>query len=246
MRASLLGLPPELRLRIYEYCLCIKEYIRLAKVGDDLEDRQQFNRDLIPKIALLSVSKLVNEEATPIFYGNNTWCMLNWGQLGTDHCPQIWEKYAQHFRRIIVHFGDYDASEKLRMHMLDDFLTRFAGKQLTARLTGYILNTASTKQGLSRKIAVAMKLPNLKSFAIVIHALEGWNFSCRNHLLEHIAETIRTQAYAILEENPKRTWKLDFKASRDQEEQEILHGLDDMAPRLTWTFRAPHHKTNVL
>lgn len=232
----MLGLPPELRLRIYEYCLCIKEYIRLAKVSGELEDRQRFNRDLIPKIALLSVSKLVNEEATPIFYGNNTWCMLNWGQLGTDHCPRIWERYALHFHRIIVHLGDHDASEKLRLHMEEDDFLKMFDNAITARLVRYILNTASTKEGLSRKIAVAMKLPNLKSFTIIFHLLDGWDFSCRNHLMEHIVETIKTQADAILEENPKRTWELSFKSFRDQGEQEILHRLDDMAPQLTWTF----------
>ncbi len=50
-------------------------------------------------------------------------------------------------------------------------------------------------------------------------------------------ETIREQAYAILEEDPMRTWKLDCLASINWEEQEILHRLDDMAAQLTWTFR---------
>jgi hypothetical protein len=212
--------------------------MRLAKVRDDLRDRRRFNGESTPMIALLSVSKVINEEATPVFYGKNIWWMADWGLLGTEPCSRLWQKYAPHFRRVSIHVGDRDASEDLRMHIEHDYSKTFEGRTLTARLVGDIMSTASTKECLSRKIVLAMRLSNLESFRIVfLRGLEDWYFSCRTPLLEHIVETIRGQAYAILEEDPMRTWKLDCLASIDWGEQEIMHQLDDMAPRLTWTFR---------
>lgn len=236
LRASLLGLPLELRIIIYEYCLRNAGPISLAKV------RRRFNGGPTPMIALLSVSKVINAEATPIFYSKNIWLMVDWGLLGTDPCSRLWQKYAPHFRRISIHVGDRDASEDLRMHIEHDYSKTFEGKAFTARLVGDILSAASTKECLSRKIALAMKLSNLESFRIVfLRGLEDWYLSCRTHVLEHVVETIREQAYAILEEDPMRTWKLDCLALIDWEEQEILHRLDDMAPRLTWTFCTTGH-----
>jgi len=124
------------------------------------------------------------------------------------------------------------------MHIEHDYSKTFEGRALTARLVGDILSTASIKECLSRKIVLAMRLSNLESFRIVFRrGLEDWYFLCRTPLLEHVVETIRGQAYAILEEDPMRTWKLDFLASMDWGEQEIMHQLDDIAPRLIWTFR---------
>jgi len=57
--------------------------------------------------------------------------------------------------------------EDLRMHIKHDYSKTFEGKAFIARLIGDILSVASTKKCLSRKIALAMKLSNLKSFRIV-------------------------------------------------------------------------------
>ncbi len=236
LRASLLGIPLEHRTIIYECFLCNDMAMHLAKVRDDLRDRRRFNGQSTPMIALLFVSKVINEEATPVFYGKNIWWMADWGLLGTEPCSRLWQKYALHFRHVSIHVGDKDASEDLRKHIKHDYSKNFEGRALIARLVGDILSTTSMKEYLSRKIVLAMRLSNLESFKIVF-LLEDWYFSCRTPLLEHIVETIRGQAYAILEEDPMRTWKLDCLASIDWEEQEIMHHLDDMAPRLTWTFR---------
>jgi len=71
LRASLLDLPLELRIIIYEYYLRNAGPISLAKV------RQRFIGEPTSMIALLSVSKVINAEATPIFYDKNIWLMVD-------------------------------------------------------------------------------------------------------------------------------------------------------------------------
>jgi len=54
-----------------------------------------------------------------------------------------------------------------------------------------------------------------------------------------MVETIRSNAYARLEQDPARRWKLEFSTLFDKGEKQILFQLDDMAPRITWTFDVP-------
>jgi len=92
------------------------------------------------------------------------------------------------------------------MHIEHDYSKTFEGKAFIARLVEDILSAASTKKCLSKKIALAIKLSNLKSFKIVfLRGLENWYLSCRTYVLEHVVKTIRGQAYAILEEDSMRT-----------------------------------------
>ena len=69
---SLTDMPREIRYQILELCLFVEGTINPYPAPH--EDKDQFAKcNRKPDIALLKVNKLLNSEATDIFYKNNTW-----------------------------------------------------------------------------------------------------------------------------------------------------------------------------
>ena len=69
---SLTDMPREIRYQILEFCLLVEGTINPYPAPH--EDKDQFAKcNRKPDIALLSINKLLNLEATDLFYKNNTW-----------------------------------------------------------------------------------------------------------------------------------------------------------------------------
>jgi len=240
LNASLLSLPVEVRTMIYEYCLCVNIPIQPVKLGNAFE---RFGATA-PTVAILSVCKSINEEAAAVFYGKNTWLMAKWGSLRKDPCPSIWQKHAALFRHVVVHCGRFEASEQLIHHLDHRYPELFiSNKDVRFRVWEHVMVRHSLKECFSRKLALAMNMPSLKSFEVIFDTAQGRYFECRTHLVEHIMRYIRSQAQAINDRNTiaTRTWRIQFVGRDTEEEKDILHGLDDLAPQVTWTLRMCEH-----
>ncbi|KAK5280449.1 hypothetical protein LTR16_006915, partial [Cryomyces antarcticus] len=199
--AEFLDLPPELRLYIYEsvfstpsgplqalsngskadYC-CSACFEDVRAHGGDKGSNKHRSRSTRMNVALLKVSRLVNAEAAPLFYGTNVISLraennvdiLNWLRtIGTNR------KWIRHLE-IDFSYGVLVESQ------------RFNVRQMLAQIN--ILRASST-EGLNNSISSWFRYDHMKRD---LQSLENGATSTMAETLELIAEDQRLEDLVVL------------------------------------------------
>ena len=115
-----LNLPLEIRQIIYDFSLVtakvIRPHVSLFEVETGLEVSKELKNELA--MGLLSVNRLIREEARIVFYGSNVWYLSarfryyeseDWS---LHHFSPLWTANIQLFRRILINFDMREAHTK--------------------------------------------------------------------------------------------------------------------------------------
>lgn len=239
--ASFRSLPVEIRNIIYGYCLLIDDsghgstkHAERCYIKENRIMHQVFGNTFAPGIGLCLVNKQISKEAVSFFYGNNVWWMTSWPYCRNNPHQQIWQRHAPTFRHVVVYCNKKDYCHTLYEYLHDHY---FALASCMPFAT--VLLMKSQKACCSRKIALAMSLPNLQSFHVCINDMDSWGDYDQAYMLRYIVGmiTIHMRAIRERESTSGRTWRIRFEGRNTEEERNILHQLDGLAPRLTWTLR---------
>ncbi|KAL8751380.1 MAG: hypothetical protein Q9184_006088 [Pyrenodesmia sp. 2 TL-2023] len=114
-----MGLPPEVRLMIYDYCLIVKGRITPYPSEADQARKTTSSSDKKakkPAVALLQVNRQIREEAQPSLYGKNVW-RLSW-QSEPLLPHELWIDNHHLFRHVSVHFDHRDVTKYSRSEIL--------------------------------------------------------------------------------------------------------------------------------
>lgn len=207
-------LPREVRDMIYGYCLIydgdiipypsIDEREEIEESGEKAAKRclVRYDYDSImevrscggiryaadwPSIALLGVSKGIQEEAANILFGENVWRLSYVYQWGEGN-GALWKSYARHFRHITTYMSMNDAGNMIKVIKK----TRAKGKELgwsTNDVKHYIHTIGSERLTQcfewTHQILIRM---NLKSLVFNVKNLFCPHGCCRKRLLRSLCE----------------------------------------------------------
>ena len=92
-RPNFLVLPPEIRTRIYEYCLCVRGSI-VPYPEPFKTDYRTDCRDPMPAVALLALNKYIRHEALPVLFGKNVWRITSIYVKLNENGDTLWSRYG--------------------------------------------------------------------------------------------------------------------------------------------------------
>lgn len=113
--ASFMSLPLEICMEIYKLCLVsdqmICPYVSINEKSYGHRVYSEWSLEEKLDLGLLGVSKTIHNEASIVFYGDNTWCISN---LFLEN-EEFWERHIQFMRHIEVgfHQGDPIVNESI-------------------------------------------------------------------------------------------------------------------------------------